>query len=245
MSCPVTPEHLRNDWPERSDLTPQQRDLLNVLPDERLNKALEEAFTSSPAHPNAWYGILDSVRDAATAILVADLPDPKAARKGTKDECSECGLPITAQKGGAWIDDIMGSDACPKGREHNPVEVGRKFREALQHVAQAGATAAAAKGVQVVVALDEFWGPSHGEEVAHLLIELPPGTSPADLRGDLEAVFDGWHQGKESAWNSESVYPRATIRQSGLNQDLHQVIEQLATLGWKATEIHQIAMTPV
>ena len=131
MICPITPQMLRDDWPGRTDLTSTQSALLGTLSDAELQRALEDAYLRAD-YQDVWDNLFDVVGGAATRDLVEHLPDPKRARKGTKDVCTECGLPITAETGGGWTDDIMGSNACPKGGEHSPTEALRKLQEMLK-----------------------------------------------------------------------------------------------------------------
>lgn len=128
---PITPLMLREDWIDKPDLSKSDKAVLDSLPIDQLQQALNEAMLS---YEGVWHNMLDEVRSRATESLLASVPTADSAPEDTQDECLNCALPIT-RKGGGWIDDIMNSSACMSNAEtgvHNPRHVLAAYLKALQ-----------------------------------------------------------------------------------------------------------------
>lgn len=129
---PITPAMLRESWTDdHPSLTRSDKAVLGSLNNAQVQEALDEAMLR---HGGVWANMLDEVCVSTTANLLASVPTADSAPEGTLDECQNCNLPIS-RKGGAWIDDIMGSVSCMSNGDngvHNPRGVLAAYLKALQ-----------------------------------------------------------------------------------------------------------------
>jgi len=63
--------------------------------------------------------------------LIDAVGSPTSAPEGKQDECLSCYMPIT-RKGGQWVDDFIGSEACGSmGIEHQPKDTMAEFEKRI------------------------------------------------------------------------------------------------------------------
>lgn len=184
---PITPQMLRDDWPDNPSLSKSERHILASLGHSQIQDALDLAMSG---YEDVWYNMLDEVRGIATRNLLASVPRADSADEDTKDVCSNCGLPITMTSG-SWTDDIMGSDDCSNAGEggdgHAPQAVLAAYLKALSDGARAKQAQSGA-GFQMLVTLKDA-NPSALPR--YLLVSVPSGDQQRRVTDVLADLLGG------------------------------------------------------
>lgn len=246
MTIPITPQMLRDDWPDHPDLSESDKLILGSLTDPQLSEALEEA---GAGYENTWFQMLDEVRGTATRRLLASVPSADNAPDGTSDECVNCGLPITRQDG-EWQDLFMSNPVCMSGGDgnnpatHSPKAVLAAYMKALQEGGKKQQTSTPGVGNPqgpLLYCLTKDGGDREDGNVYYVsyVIFFEPESSRGAIDADLVALLGGQYDG-----------PGEVSFQGGLNSladefhdDSNKLAQELQKKGWKAQALHSSFIT--
>ena len=243
---PISPDHVRDTWPDHPDLTKSQKQILESLTDQQVDDAISEAMLAE-GRDAIWENLLDTVTTSVTSKLLYLVPSADSAPEGTDDECTNCGLPIS-RKDGAWVDAFMGSSDCSANKDegtHSPKAVLTAYMKALkkgQKIAPTGtgkasATAVSGGGPMLIVVTTDGGAREDGNVYycGYLLVNEPE-TMRSAVNAALVKILPG--SKLTDGGSNVSITAGANTTADELFDDTADIAAELIKLGFDAMPIN-------